>query len=162
MLKYRIQLILIIEPYSFLSLGDTEIYLPVCYKYKVLYVFPSSTTEIPGGPLLTWFNFNPSVDKYLHPLWSVGWNYLPIPKRQQCNHWSLGMDKRFHLTLYWACDYLSMLGFRLIHVNKRDYSTSKDYTSVTSHGCLEVKANCLFTNTLKCPCWWGVLGCFLL
>ena len=29
------------------------------------------------------------------------------------------MDKLFHLTLYWACDYLSMLVSKLIHVSKR-------------------------------------------
>ena len=40
----------------------------------------------------------------------MGWNYLSIPKLQRCNRWSLGMDKWFHPTLYWACDYLSMLG----------------------------------------------------
>ena len=27
----------------------------------------------------------PSMDKWLHPLWSVGWNYLSIPKLQWCN-----------------------------------------------------------------------------
>ena len=26
------------------------------------------------------------------------------------SHWSLGIDKYFHLALYWACDYSSMLG----------------------------------------------------
>ena len=29
------------------------------------------------------------------------------------------MDKYFHLTLYQACDYLSMLGLKLNHVSKR-------------------------------------------
>ena len=27
----------------------------------------------------------------------------------------LGMDKLFHSTLYWACDYLPLLGLKLIH-----------------------------------------------
>ena len=31
---------------------------------------------------------------------------------------SLGMDKWFHLTFHNACNYLSMLGLKLIHVNK--------------------------------------------
>ena len=48
----------------------------------------------------------------------MGWNYLSIPKLQRCNRWSLGMDKWFHPTLYWACDYLSMLGLKLNHVSK--------------------------------------------
>ena len=36
----------------------------------------------------------------------------------KCNRWSLGMDQWFHPTLYWACNYLSMLGLKLIHVSK--------------------------------------------
>ena len=32
--------------------------------------------------LLTGFNFNPSMDKQLLTLQSVGWNYLSIPKFQ--------------------------------------------------------------------------------
>ena len=31
------------------------------------------------------------------------------------------MDKYFHLTLHWACDYLFMMGLKLIHVGKRGY-----------------------------------------
>ena len=33
------------------------------------------------------------------------------------------MGKAFHPTLYWACDYLSMLGLKLIHVSKRGPGT---------------------------------------
>ena len=51
----------------------------------------------------------------------MGWNYLSIPKLQRCNRWSLGMDKKFHLTLYQACNYLSMLGLKLNHVSKRGH-----------------------------------------
>ena len=29
--------------------------------------------------LITWMNFNPSMDKQLYPLYSVGWNFLYIP-----------------------------------------------------------------------------------
>ena len=43
--------------------------------------------------LLTWFDFNPSMDKQLHPLQHVGWNFLFIPKLQRLHRWSLGMDK---------------------------------------------------------------------
>ena len=46
------------------------------------------------------------------------WNNLSIPKLQRCNRWSLGMDKYFHLMLYWSCDYLSMLGLNSIHLGK--------------------------------------------
>ena len=54
-------------------------------------------------------NFHPSIDKQSHPLLSLGWTYLAIPKLQRCSRWSLGMDKLFHPTLNWACNYLSML-----------------------------------------------------
>ena len=47
------------------------------------------------------------------------WNYLSIPKLQRLHRWSLGMDKQFHPTHYWVCDYLSMLGLKLNHVSKR-------------------------------------------
>ena len=73
----------------------------------------------PCGPFfLTRFHFNPSTDKWLHPLWCVGWNYLFIPKLQLCNRWSLGMDEEFHPTPYWACGYLSTLRLKLRNVSK--------------------------------------------
>ena len=39
----------------------------------------------------------------------------------------MGMDKLFH-PFYWACNYLSMLGFKLIHVRKSslEYKTLLD------------------------------------
>ena len=50
----------------------------------------------------------------------MGWKYLSIPKLQRRNHWSLGMNiKLFNPKLYGVCDYLSMLGLKLIHVGKR-------------------------------------------
>ena len=36
----------------------------------------------PGAPFL---KPNPSMNKQLHPLWSVGLNYLSFPKLQRCN-----------------------------------------------------------------------------
>ena len=35
--------------------------------------------------LLTCFNCNLIMGKWLHPVWSMGWNYLSIPKLQRCN-----------------------------------------------------------------------------
>ena len=52
----------------------------------------------------------------------MGWDYLSIPRLQQCSRWSMGMDKYFHPTLYWTCDYLSMQRFKFIHVCKRSPS----------------------------------------
>ena len=31
------------------------------------------------------------------------------------------MDKQFHPTLYWACDYLSMQGLKLIYITIRGH-----------------------------------------
>ena len=47
-----------------------------------------------------------------------GWNYLTIPKLQPWNIWSLGLGQWFHQRLFCACDSLSMLGFKIIHVSK--------------------------------------------
>ena len=43
-----------------------------------------------------------------HPLHTVGWNYLSIPKLQRLHRWSLGMDKSLHLTLCNGCNSSSM------------------------------------------------------
>ena len=57
------------------------------------------------------------MDKYIH--YKVRLNQSSIPKHQSYNHGRLGMDKQFHSTSYWACDYLSMLGLKLTHLSKR-------------------------------------------
>ena len=46
------------------------------------------------------------------------WSYSSIPKLQRCNRWSLGMNRSFPPTLYWTCDYLSMVGLKLYYVSK--------------------------------------------
>ena len=46
----------------------------------------------------------------------VAWNYLSIPKLQRGNRWNSGM--KFHSTLYWACDYSSVLGLNLTYLSK--------------------------------------------
>ena len=56
-------------------------------------------------------------------------NYIQYKVRDDISHPFLNLNgatvevwewvKCFHHTLYWACDYLSMLGLKLIHVNKR-------------------------------------------
>ena len=55
------------------------------------------------------------MDKSLRPKQNLGWNHLSIPKLQRC----LRTDKEFHSNLYWACDYLFILGVKLIHAGKR-------------------------------------------
>ena len=60
-------------------------------KISVKYVRPVSHNY--GPLLLTWTNFNPSMDKQSYIQSNVEWNYMFIPKFQQCNRWSLGMDK---------------------------------------------------------------------
>ena len=81
-----------------------------------LYILQIEIVKFPGPLFRTWINFNPNIDKQLHPLQCVWRNYLSIPKLQWCNHWSFGMDKQFHPILYRACDYLSMLGLELMNV----------------------------------------------
>ena len=39
---------------------------------------------------------------------------------QWLHHWSLGMDKSFHPTLYNGCNYLSMMTLKLNHVSKKE------------------------------------------
>ena len=41
-----------------------------------------------------------------------------MPELQRLQHWSLWMNKIFHYTLYNGCNYLSILGLELIHVNR--------------------------------------------
>ena len=47
------------------------------------------------------------------------WKDVSISKLQRCNRWRLEMDKKFHPTLYRACDYLSMWALKLNHVSER-------------------------------------------
>ena len=47
------------------------------------------------------------------------WTYLSIPKLQRWHRWSLGMNKWLHPTLFWVCNYLSILGLKLISICKR-------------------------------------------
>ena len=47
------------------------------------------------------------------------WDEITIPKLQWLHCWNLGIDKQVDPTLYWICDYLSMLWLKLIHVSKR-------------------------------------------
>ena len=42
----------------------------------------------------------------------MGWNYLLIPKLQRNTRWTSEMGELFHPTLYWTCDYLSVLGLK--------------------------------------------------
>ena len=97
----------------------------------------------------------------------MGWNYLSIPRLQRCIRWSLGIDKYFHPTLYWACDYLSMVGLKLNHaetglqgpVESCHYVIEgiKTAWSQRNHGsCLSVKTVCpgmkiTITNKRRSP-----------
>ena len=94
-----------------------------------LFIHAIYTCVFLGPLLLTWFNFNPSMDNQSHAQSSVGWNYLSIPKLQRCNRWSLGMEKQFHPTEYYGCNYLSMLGLKLNHASKN--GALVEYWSVT-------------------------------
>ena len=45
-----------------------------------------------GSLLQRWVNLNPNMDKWLHPLLSMGWIYLSIAKPQRLHRWSLGIS----------------------------------------------------------------------
>ena len=66
------------------------------------------------------------------------WNYLSILKLQRLHRWSLWIHKQSHHKLYNECNYLSMLGLKLIHVFKRDHRIpsqgQSDYSPV-NHSC---------------------------
>ena len=66
----------------------------------------------------------------------MGWNNLSIPKLQWCN-WSLETDKWIHSTLHWACDYLFLLGLKLVNVNE-----SGPQKTGTLHGNLDSTFSC--------------------
>ena len=86
----------------------------------------------------------------------MGWNYSSISKLQRCNRWSFGMDKWFRPTFYWACDYLSMLGLKLNHVNKRGpWSLASDINLSSHLGCasptfVRVASLVLVVRLLQC------------
>ena len=66
-----------------------------CFDIGRIYLWPL---------LLTWFNFNPSMDKWLHPLYCVGWTHLSFPKLQRCPcSWSLLLVQHYPyiLQIYW-------------------------------------------------------------
>ena len=91
----------------------------------------------------------------------MGRNYLSIPKLQRCNRWSLGMDKQFHPALFWACNYLSMLGLKLNHVSKRGHWSKWTFgatqdcgifearTILSSHQLLIIPTSNLNSNVMK-------------
>ena len=49
--------------------------------------------HVVGPIVLTWIEFNPSMDKLSYVQQNVEWNYLFIPKLQRCKRWSLRLDK---------------------------------------------------------------------
>ena len=83
----------------------------------------------------------------LIPAWISNYNYykamdLSISKLQRWGRRSLQMDKKFLPTLYWTCDYLFILGLKLIYVSK------------TGPRCLHIVSNnlsryaCVLTTSL--------------
>ena len=77
------------------------------------------TTCLPEPLLQTWINFDPSMDAELIYIYYNVCNENNYPFPNLSGRWSIGMQKYFHPTLYWRCDYLSMLRLKLIHVSKK-------------------------------------------
>ena len=66
--------------------------VPGCYTFVVVYMLWAIFLHL-GPLLLPWFNFDPSITKYSHAKYRVGWKYLSISKRHRMHRWSLGMGK---------------------------------------------------------------------
>ena len=83
------------------------------------------------------------------------------------HHWSSGMEKKSNLTLYWACDYLSMLGLKLSHVSERGpgvFATCINSWHFSFILCIDfTSAHCLSTSIcISILYWWLTFLSFLL
>ena len=88
---------------TFLSAYPVSILIPshsyvVCFKELLL---------------LTWINFNPSFDMWLHPVFIVGWRCVSISK-MQLHCWSLRMDR--------ICNFIKHFIVHVISDPCRDFS----------------------------------------
>ena len=63
--------------------------------------------------------------------------------------WSLGMGKYFHPTLYKGCHYLSVMGLKLIHTNKRARDVISEWT-IKCHGTKQYLGNVTCSATPSC------------
>ena len=81
------------------------------------------------------------------------WIYLSIIKLQRYSRWSLDMDKKFHTTLYWACDNLSMLSVKLSRVSKTGswYTLSPLYSHIFALFYCGSIINALFQYPIRRP-----------
>ena len=60
-------------------------------------------------------------DEVIHPFPNINGTAVDV---------CLAMDKQFHPTPQWACDYISMLGLKLIYVSKLDPGVSVSETTM--------------------------------
>ena len=58
------------------------------------------------------------MDKYLHPFYSAGMKLLINSQPLTVSPWRVGKGYAIYPTLYRACNYLSLLGLKLSHLNK--------------------------------------------
>ena len=86
---------------------------PTAYLHKP-FVF-SKPFACLGPLLLTCINFNLSLDISNHSILMYGMKLLIHSQISTFSRWSLGMNKKFHQTLGWACSYLFMLELKLNH-----------------------------------------------
>ena len=92
-----------LEWYSITTICTQE----TVWMWKTIHTLHFTVVIWYQGPLLlTWVDSNLHMDKQSQAQLSVGWNYLSFPKLQRLHHWSLGMDKYFHPTIYNECNYL--------------------------------------------------------
>ena len=66
----------------------------------------------PWALLQTWINLSPTIDKQVHALSNVEWNYFPNVNGASDEVYE-SMDKLFLPAPFWACDKFTMLGLDL-------------------------------------------------
>ena len=87
---------------------------PLCTVY-IAWTWPSCVPQ--WALLLTWINFNPSM-------------------KSNCIHYKIWDEITYPFlnfnasTVYWACNYLSMLGLKLIHVSRSGHRSLYTYRQV--------------------------------
>ena len=92
----------------------------------------------------------------------IKWIHFPRYWLFVLHRWGVGMNKQFHPTHYWKCDYVSMLGLKSDHINKlrgpQIFSQKYDFmagwgarTIVFDNFCMTYDAS-----------WWWILTFVLL
>ena len=81
-------------------------------------------------PSTNWWNEDEVITSIIKCGMKITYTF---PNFNSCTVEVLWMDKLFHLTLFWARNYPSMLGFKLNHVCKRGHWWQQVQIALTDH-----------------------------